>query len=47
MTLDGGGSSTLVAKDDDGTPKILNSPSGGSQRSVGNHLGVHALPLQR
>lgn len=47
MNLDGGGSSTLVVKGEEGKPKILNSPSGGSQRSVGNHLGVHALPLKR
>ncbi|HEY1121564.1 MAG TPA: phosphodiester glycosidase family protein [Haloferula sp.] len=47
MNLDGGGSSTMVVKGDDGKPRILNSPSGGAQRSVGNHLGVHALPLAR
>ena len=45
MNLDGGGSSTLVVKDADGTPRILNKPSGGVQRSVANHLGVQALPL--
>ncbi|MCW1883283.1 phosphodiester glycosidase family protein [Luteolibacter flavescens] len=45
--LDGGGSSTMVTKDEKGAAKILNSPSGGIQRSVGNHLGVHALPLAR
>ncbi|QJE95354.1 phosphodiester glycosidase family protein [Luteolibacter luteus] len=45
MNLDGGGSSTMVIKGGDGAPKILNSPSGGSQRSVGNHLGIHALPF--
>lgn len=47
MNLDGGGSSTLVVKDGNGASKILNSPSGGSQRSVGNHLGVHASPFKR
>lgn len=47
MNLDGGGSSTMVIKGSGGAPKVLNSPSGGSQRSVGNHLGVRALPLQR
>ncbi|RYD63017.1 MAG: phosphodiester glycosidase family protein [Verrucomicrobiaceae bacterium] len=47
MNLDGGGSSTMVVKGIDGKPQVLNSPSGGSQRSVGNHLGVHALPLAR
>ncbi len=45
MNLDGGGSSTMVVKGPDGAPRILNSPSGGAQRSVANHLGVHAGPL--
>lgn len=45
MNLDGGGSSTLVVKNADGTPRIVNKPSGGVQRSVANHLGVQALPL--
>ena len=47
MNLDGGGSSTMAIKGADGAPKVLNSPSGGSQRSVGNHLGVRALPFPR
>jgi len=45
MNLDGGGSSTLVVKAPDGKARILNSIPGGVQRSVANHLGVHALPL--
>ena len=45
MNLDGGGSSTLAVKALDGKPRILNSIPGGVQRSVANHLGVHALPL--
>lgn len=45
LNLDGGGSTTMVTKSPDASPKILNSPSGGVQRSVANHLGVHAEPL--
>jgi exopolysaccharide biosynthesis protein len=44
MSLDGGGSSTMVAEDDDGSPKILNSPIDhyipGTERPVGTHLGI-------
>ena len=44
MSLDGGGSSTLVIAGDDGVPKILNSPIDnyipGRERPVGNHLGI-------
>ena len=45
INLDGGGSSTLVVKQPDGSPRIVNSIPGGIQRSVANHLGVHADPL--
>lgn len=45
INLDGGGSSTLVVKRPDGMPRIVNSIPGGVQRSVANHLGVHADPL--
>jgi hypothetical protein len=46
INLDGGGSSTLVLADP--TPRVVNIPVGignqpGSERSVGNNLGVHAL----
>jgi phosphodiester glycosidase len=45
MSLDGGGSSTLVMEGDDGKPVILNSPIDnyipGRERPVGNHLGVY------
>lgn len=45
MSLDGGGSSTLVMADEDGRPKILNSPIDiyipGTERPVGNHLGIY------
>jgi len=44
MSMDGGGSSTLVIEGDDGLPKILNSPIDnyipGRERPVGNHLGI-------
>jgi exopolysaccharide biosynthesis protein len=44
MSLDGGGSSTLVIEGEDGLPKILNSPIDnyipGRERPVGNHLGI-------
>jgi len=45
MSLDGGGSSTLVMENEDGSPKILNSPIDnyipGRERPVGNHLGIY------
>jgi hypothetical protein len=45
MSLDGGGSSTLVMEGDDGKPVILNSPIDnyipGRERPVGNHLGIY------
>jgi exopolysaccharide biosynthesis protein len=44
MSLDGGGSSTMVVEGEDGQPKILNSPIDsylpGRERPVGNHLGI-------
>lgn len=48
MNLDGGGSSTLVIADQNGDPKILNSPIHqgfpGSERPVGNHFGILTKP---
>lgn len=45
MSLDGGGSSTLVVEGENGLPEILNSPIDnyipGRERPVGNHLGVY------
>ena len=45
MSLDGGGSSTLVIEGENGSPQILNSPIDnyipGRERPVGNHLGVY------
>ena len=45
MSLDGGGSSTMVIEGKDGKPKILNSPIDiyipGRERPVGNHLGIY------
>ncbi len=44
MSLDGGGSSTMVIEGDNGQPVILNSPIDsyipGRERPVANHLGV-------
>jgi Phosphodiester glycosidase len=44
MSLDGGGSSTMVVEGDDGRPRILNSPIDhyipGTERPVGTHLGI-------
>lgn len=45
ISLDGGGSSTLVA-DDFGIPTVLNSPSDGKERVVSNHLGIRAGYLE-
>jgi hypothetical protein len=48
MSLDGGGSSTLVIQGKDNSPKILNSPIDnyipGRERPVGNHLGIFVEP---
>lgn len=45
MNLDGGGSSTLVVRGADGTPRLLNSPVDlyipGRERPVANHLGIY------
>ena len=45
MSLDGGGSSTMVMEGDDGRPVILNSPIDhyipGTERPVGTHLGIY------
>ena len=45
MSLDGGGSSTMVAESEDGNPMILNSPIDhyipGTERPVGTHLGIY------
>lgn len=47
INLDGGGSSTLVVKDENGNPLILNSPIHqhipGRERPVANHLGIQIL----
>lgn len=44
IELDGGGSATMVAADEDGEPRVLNSPIHtrfpGRERPVANHLGV-------
>ncbi len=44
LSMDGGGSSTLVIKGFDGKPKVINSPIDkdipGTERAVANHLGV-------
>jgi hypothetical protein len=48
ISMDGGGSSTLVVQGEDGEPKVLNSPIHlgipGNERPVGNHLGIFAKP---
>jgi exopolysaccharide biosynthesis protein len=45
MSLDGGGSSTLVIEGEDGLPDVMNSPIDnylpGRERPVGNHLGIY------
>ncbi len=40
VSLDGGGSTTMVMADS--TPRVLNSPSDGSERVVANNFGVFA-----
>ncbi|MEW5939208.1 MAG: phosphodiester glycosidase family protein [Chloroflexota bacterium] len=45
MSLDGGGSSTLVVRGADGQPRVLNSPVDlyipGRERPIANHLGIY------
>lgn len=45
MSLDGGGSSTLVIEGENGIPRVMNSPIDnyipGRERPVGNHLGIY------
>jgi hypothetical protein len=45
MSLDGGGSSTMVTAGDNGRPMILNSPIDhyipGTERPVGTHFGIY------
>ena len=47
MSLDGGGSSTMVVEGEDGKPRILNSPIDhyipGTERAVGTHLGIFVI----
>ena len=41
IAFDGGGSATMVMADGrDGEPRVLNRPSDGKERAVGNNLGV-------
>jgi len=41
IAFDGGGSATIVMADGrDGEPRILNRPSDGKERAVGNNMGV-------
>jgi len=48
MSLDGGGSSTMVIEGEEGEPVILNSPIDnyipGRERPVANHFGVYVNP---
>lgn len=48
MSLDGGGSSTMVMEGDEGAPEVLNSPIDnyipGRERPVANHFGVYVNP---
>ena len=44
LNLDGGGSSTMVAKDPAGVLGVRNSPSDGTQRGVPNGVGFRYNP---
>jgi exopolysaccharide biosynthesis protein len=49
LNLDGGGSTALVIEGPEGRPRVLNRPSGpppGTERRVGNHLGVYARAIR-
>ncbi|HEU4744873.1 MAG TPA: phosphodiester glycosidase family protein [Anaerolineales bacterium] len=45
MSMDGGGSSTMVIEGDNGMPRVLNSPIHllipGTERPVGTHVGIY------
>lgn len=45
LNLDGGGSTALVQSDGHGGAVLIDQPSGGAERYVGNNLGVFAKPL--
>jgi exopolysaccharide biosynthesis protein len=46
IAFDGGGSATMVMADGkDGEPRVLNRPSDGKERAVGNSLGMLIGPL--
>ena len=48
IALDGGGSATLVmAGPNGGRPRVLNHPSDGRERPVGNSLAVFAAPREK
>jgi Phosphodiester glycosidase len=52
LALDGGGSSTLVLRESNGEPRVLNCPIHGRhppgvERPVANHLGVRINPPRR
>lgn len=45
IALDGGGSATMVMADGkDGEPRVLNRPSDGAERAVGNNIAVFVGP---
>jgi hypothetical protein len=46
LNLDGGGSSTMVARDQAGSVAVRNQPSDGHERSVANGLGFRYIPDQ-
>lgn len=50
LRLDGGGSSTIVARGGGGRPDVLNRPIHlgvpGNERPVANHIGIYRRPLQ-
>ncbi|MEO1009476.1 MAG: phosphodiester glycosidase family protein [Planctomycetota bacterium] len=45
INVDGGGSTTMVIQTEDEAPQLVNSPSGGTERVVGSHLGIRAARL--
>ncbi|MCB0347010.1 MAG: phosphodiester glycosidase family protein [Bdellovibrionales bacterium] len=42
LNMDGGGSTAMVIRDENGQTKRLNQPSGGLERRVGNHLCIRS-----
>lgn len=46
MNLDGGGSTLMSVQQEDGSQKVVNTPSDGAKRSVTNSVGIRAVNME-